>query len=85
MRRIPPIAAFGLLLAASISTVTNLSAADPAPDKNAFFEQQIRPLLLGSCARCHGPKKQESGLRVDVQAGLMKGGDSGPGAGARQT
>jgi cytochrome c553 len=79
MRPIPPaIALWFAIVACVTSPAASLRAAEPDPKKDAFFEQQIRPLLLGSCARCHGPKKQESGLRVDVQAGLMKGGDSGP-------
>src|SRR5690606_3013232 len=29
------------------------------------------------CYECHGPKKQESGLRLDFRDGVLKGGDSG--------
>ena len=43
-----------------------------------FFEQKIRPILATACYKCHGDKKQESGLRVDARAGLMQGGDAGP-------
>ncbi|MEC7565887.1 MAG: PSD1 and planctomycete cytochrome C domain-containing protein [Planctomycetota bacterium] len=42
-----------------------------------FFEQQIRPLLVANCISCHGPQKQENNLRLDSQAMLLKGGDSG--------
>lgn len=42
------------------------------------FETSIRPLLAESCHRCHGPKKQQGGLRLDTREGAMKGGDSGP-------
>src|SRR5262245_5438173 len=45
---------------------------------NDFFERRIRPLLIQRCAECHGDKKQESGLRLDVREAAMKGGDSGP-------
>lgn len=46
--------------------------------KLEFFEKQVRPLLVQNCHECHGPKKQEAGLRLDTQAGLLKGADSGP-------
>ena len=57
-----------------------LQAAEPAltPAQETFFESQVRPLLVNSCQRCHGPKKQESGLRVDSRAALLRGGSSGP-------
>jgi hypothetical protein len=44
----------------------------------AFFEKDVRPLLVQKCQKCHGPKKQESGLRLDSQAALLKGGEHGP-------
>ncbi|HZW29472.1 MAG TPA: PSD1 and planctomycete cytochrome C domain-containing protein [Isosphaeraceae bacterium] len=44
----------------------------------AFFEARIRPILAEHCIRCHGPKKQESGLRLDSREGVLKGNDAGP-------
>ena len=49
-----------------------------APQHADFFEARIRPILTEHCFRCHGPKKQESGLRLDSRAGLLKGTDAGP-------
>ena len=49
-----------------------------APQQAEFFEARIRPILAEHCFRCHGPKKQESGLRLDSRAGLLKGTDAGP-------
>ena len=43
----------------------------------AFFETNIRPLLLERCVECHGDKKQKGGLRLDSKAAWEKGGDSG--------
>ena len=43
-----------------------------------FFENEIRPLLIENCIKCHGADKQEGGLRLDSRAGLLTGGDSGP-------
>jgi mono/diheme cytochrome c family protein len=58
--------------------------ADPAksftPEQLEFFERQVRPLLAANCLSCHGPQKQEGGLRLDTRAGVLKGGDDGPAA-----
>ena len=61
-----------LLLSTAIVTDTN--------DREAaeLFERRVRPLLVERCSRCHGEKKQASGLRVDSRAALFEGGDSGP-------
>ena len=42
------------------------------------YVTHIKPLLAKHCAKCHGPEKQQSGLRVDSGIALMAGGDSGP-------
>ena len=58
-----------------------LRAADATtPDADALrtFEEQVRPVLSRRCVSCHGGEKQEGGLRLDTQAGLAAGGDSGP-------
>ncbi len=46
--------------------------------RGMFFEQHVRPLLAQHCVTCHGEQKQESGLRLDSRAAMLKGGDSGP-------
>ena len=45
-----------------------------------FFEQSVRPLLAAKCFECHGPRKTESNLRLDIRAGILEGGDRGPAA-----
>jgi len=42
-----------------------------------FFESRIRPVLVENCLSCHGPKKQQAGLRLDSRAALLKGSDNG--------
>ena len=56
------------------------AADEPAPTAEAlaFFEKEVRPLLIQTCQKCHGPKKQEASLRLDARAHVLKGGDSGP-------
>src|SRR6266542_1638951 len=53
-------------------------APEDAPEKVAFFESKVRPLLLAKCVECHGDKKAKGELRLDSRAGWAKGGESGP-------
>lgn len=64
-------------LAVSIGS-TCVDAASPTPESLNFFENNIRPLLLKRCIKCHGTKKAESGLQVNSLGALLIGGDSGP-------
>ena len=64
-----------VMLAANPASAT----AENAPEGDDFFEKQIRPLLVEHCLECHGPKKQQGGLRLTSRSSLLSGGDSGPG------
>jgi hypothetical protein len=55
-----------------------LVASEPSAADIEFFEKKVRPVLATRCYKCHGPTKQEAGLRVDSRAALLEGGDSGP-------
>jgi mono/diheme cytochrome c family protein len=68
-----------------VGDVRSLSAAESDKEPAATvdhdrvdFDQHVKPLLTAHCVKCHGPTKEESGLRVDTAAGLRKGGYSGP-------
>lgn len=37
------------------------------------FERDIRPLLHARCVECHGPEKQQAGLRLDIKTSALKG------------
>ena len=41
------------------------------------FGKQIRPIFKERCYACHGPEKQDSGLRLDRRQEALAGGDSG--------
>ncbi len=64
---------FAVIALLTVLATDRLSASDPVD-----FEKQIRPLFKARCYECHGPKKQESGLRLDKKQEALAGGDSGP-------
>jgi hypothetical protein len=48
------------------------------PEEMAFFEKNIRPVLIAKCYDCHSmEKKQKGGLVLDSREGLLAGGESG--------
>jgi hypothetical protein len=51
---------------------------DFPPAAVEFFEARVRPILVDQCIKCHGPKKQSSGLRLDSREAVLEGGESGP-------
>ncbi|MEM9366632.1 MAG: PSD1 and planctomycete cytochrome C domain-containing protein [Planctomycetota bacterium] len=66
----------------------NVSAVEPARGNGkhqAFFENQVRPLLLDKCVACHGADIAESDLRLDSRDRLLQGGISGTAAIAGDT
>ena len=71
---------FRYSLAVAVFALPVVCCADDAAEsaeREKFFEQNVRPLLVARCLRCHGAEKQESGLRLDSRAALLAGGDSG--------
>jgi hypothetical protein len=55
-------------------------AADLQAVDNAFFEKEIRPVLVNQCFGCHSSKLRTpmGGLVLDTKAGMRAGGDGGP-------
>ena len=84
----PPRSRFGLgigerrnRIAVSILSVLLLLSSPLRADEtesNEIYLQQIKPLLKTKCISCHGPLKQESGLRLDTAQLARQGGDNGP-------
>ncbi|OAI39806.1 hypothetical protein AYO40_05420 [Planctomycetaceae bacterium SCGC AG-212-D15] len=58
-----------------------VNAAEPAPtaEQLAFFEKNIRPVLVRECYSCHAAtaKKIRGGLVLDTRDGARKGGERG--------
>ncbi|AGA26110.1 PSD1 and planctomycete cytochrome C domain-containing protein [Singulisphaera acidiphila] len=70
---------FGLILGIlSIAHADALAQPDAGVPSTDFFEARVRPMLVDSCIRCHGAKKQSSGLRLDSREAILEGGENGP-------
>src|SRR4051794_33180775 len=41
------------------------------------WQRDIKPVLQARCVACHGPLKQQGGLRLDTAALARKGGENG--------
>ena len=70
---------FSLLLAVASLPVAPapLRAGDFTPEQLHTFESKVRPLLAEHCYSCHGPQKQNNGLRLDSRAAILRGSDYG--------
>src|ERR1044071_6137389 len=55
-------------------------AAEPDAAATAYFEKQVRPLLVEHCHACHSAKanKTRGGLALDNREAILKGGENGP-------
>ncbi len=62
-------------LALTLISLSLFSADDPPPD----FNRDIRPILSGTCFKCHGmdDKARKSGLRLDIRDVAVKPAKSG--------
>lgn len=75
-----------LVSAASIVGGASFVGADDSTDRPLtaeqlkFFETKIRPVLVRECYGCHSKQSGQTkgGLRLDTQAAMQQGGDSGP-------
>ncbi len=67
-----------LLSTASLNLAVAVRAQAANDDAVGLFEQKIRPVLEGTCVKCHGAAKASGGLRLDTRAAILAGGDTGP-------
>src|SRR5262249_3310177 len=81
-RSFPAAAVAGLVLLALLVRADDKKPAAEktfAPDKVAFFEKEVQPLLREHCVKCHGGEKKVRGnLRLTAREHVLKGGDLGP-------
>ena len=59
------------------SALLTLWVPSVSPAQGVDYERDIKPLLRNKCVVCHGPVKQESGLRLDAGKLVLIGGDGG--------
>ena len=69
-----PWCGIALLAMAALSLWSPLVRADTPVD----FAKDVRPVFETRCLSCHGPESQKSGLRLDLKAAALAGGDLGP-------
>jgi len=67
-----------LCLFTSLAKADNTVAEDLSAEDLAFFEKEVRPLLVKRCFECHGGSEAEGGLSLASAEGWKHGGDSGP-------
>ncbi|MCP4859277.1 MAG: DUF1553 domain-containing protein [Fuerstiella sp.] len=61
----------------SLLLITLVVSEKQSADSQVDYLTHIAPILETHCFDCHGPESQESGLRLDRRANLLRGGDSG--------
>ena len=67
-------AMLGVLHVPSSGAQTPVAVPDGA---GINYEQEVRPILANRCFGCHGPRQQQSGLRLDLRQNALRGGDYG--------
>jgi len=72
------VAAFALTFAAGGLRIAGQSSPAPAkPGAVVDFARDIAPILQKSCLPCHSGEKPQGGLRLDNEAHVLRGGQSG--------
>src|SRR6267143_2120486 len=65
-------------LVAMAATNNDVSRLPPPIGRAVDFTKDIQPVFANNCYMCHGPEKKKNGLRLDLRAAALQGGDSGP-------
>ena len=61
------------LIVWSMLAATEASAQNQPVD----YARDVQPILAANCFGCHGPRQQQSGLRLDLRQNALRGGDYG--------
>ena len=67
----------GIVRLLTVTITLLLSVSSLGFTQQVDFKRDIEPILKSRCLGCHGPKKQESGFRLDRRTSLLRGGDYG--------
>ena len=70
----------GVFACAASAQEAGQPATELTKDRVEFFERYVRPVLAETCYECHSAtaRKLRGKLLLDSQAGIAKGGESGP-------
>jgi hypothetical protein len=70
----------GIVVATFATLLSFITSSGLADERETFFENNIRPILVEQCYACHSAnaKTLQANLLVDSPAALRRGGDSGP-------
>ncbi len=71
-------AALLILLAVAANLALWKTPRAAASERAIDFDRDIQSVFKSHCLDCHGAGTQESGLRLDVRAAALRGGDHGP-------
>lgn len=68
------------LVSRAVGGADEPAASELAPQEAAFFESQVRPILVERCYSCHSLQAENvrGNLRLDSREATLKGGDLGP-------
>ncbi len=69
-------ALYGAEKPANSDSASTLPATNGSPTID--FAKDVQPIFASHCYQCHGPKKEESGFRLDNRERALAGGDYGP-------
>ena len=58
-------------LVSTLAAVMPLSAADPAPDTEAYFARFVQPVLESTCAHCHNADKLYTSTRLPADDDMV--------------
>jgi hypothetical protein len=67
----------GQLLSAVLIALLNSLPLSAADKPRVDFARDVQPILKSRCFSCHDGRKHKSGLRLDVKANALRGGESG--------
>jgi mono/diheme cytochrome c family protein len=71
--------AVGLTTAGAQGPDKGAKPGQPSAEQAAFFDKEVKPILLAHCFSCHGGAAKIKGeLRLTSRANILKGGRTGP-------
>lgn len=77
MKIVPSLLIAGLATYASAADVDLSKLPPPSSQKDVTYAKDIKPILEGTCFRCHGERERKGRLRLDSLDAVMAGGKDG--------